>query len=582
MGSSLSFELAKENAPAIDASGVAAETLVNRGDTFLERLQVEYLRRAMVYVQNVQKINPQRFPVAIIHLPLGDELVAFDGDLDVRLLQIYTLHGWKAVEEVIAETWRIRKARRNGQQPDTWQYVPAFATFTRTLLALRIRSTLIDIEAVCRQRVRQNLEATLHIIDDTEEAFDIHTEERKADTPERDPTAHGGGPGGDGLARQVERVVGNRKLLTTAHGALIKAFVESGSLERLRLDLHILEAQTASAQQKLRQRIVGLSGGVIAPSELDQLPEAREQARLEREKRDKASQAPDAQQALAMLKAKLGAIATPLLLILPQMKERLDETKFARALMATLSSMRRCADELNEVVKLVPETVADTLPLEGDPITRVDRLYPGEVDMTHTLAWVALERLGSAPGNVAMLSEATLHEVLRRGEIAHGSFHHVVMTHYLNDLIQVVEEKRKVDEAIQGVSTWLARLAAVLSLASAAAATTPATAGAAPPLRAAGAVLEIPLTIYYICSTIQQLSRFDEVIRAAVVDADFTGIEAAERLGELIAMREDFILGLAKEAILMILTHGSKDWALTKRLILMRGFLSDIESLVPA
>src|SRR5437667_6438927 len=130
------------------------EFFTSTGNNLAEQLEVAYLERVSRYKQELEKrfgnsLLVDKRPTVKVDLPGGTETVAFDEELDARLMEIYVLHGWDGILKL--------EQALEGAHP--WSVVLPFYSFTRNRLILLIRQSLIEIEKKAAQDilVRLNL-----------------------------------------------------------------------------------------------------------------------------------------------------------------------------------------------------------------------------------------------------------------------------------------------------------------------------------------------------------------------------------------------------------------------------------------
>lgn len=589
MATKLSFELVEEREPALK-DALAAELRTNTGDPDAERIERAYSGRMQQYVREIdaayeragRKRPPDEFPELMLFLPLGAETIVFDAELDLRLLELYAVHGWSGV--IALETaLNERRSYPPMGVPVPWAEALSFLRATRHLLMLRIRSTLIGIEAIVANSISARLSESKKIIDDT-----IATLKIKQVDVDRGESAARGGPASPDTPLMTKRAkVGDRELLAKIHRQFDEVLRKKHVLERMRADLKVLDAKIGATRQAMKQKTEGVSGGVALPSEQAESQERREIERAEDERRALARSGVDAEQALNLLTATLGALATPLLLAIPQLKDGFSIEDTDRAIADTFQSMHLRIDAMYAAIQRASSAIPSYLPASPSDLDRPDRLDAIALQPIDACAMAvagAIDTSGKHPARLAMLSEEALLAALENDEIAQGSLAHIVVVHYLVALLDGLETKRRSEALLQSISQGLATIGAALSLSALAISRNPAPqaqalAGA---IRLLGRVLELPATLLFAYSTLHQLRQLDEAVNLRLLSADFGDIDIVAQLAELDGFRRGFSEQIGSElGKLLIENIAAGQLTAVKKLILIRGYLDDLVTLLP-
>lgn len=587
MATKLSFELAEEREPALK-DGLVAELRTNAADPDAERIERAYLERMRRYVKEIERApnggyrKPGEFPSLELYLPLGNENVVFDSELDLRLLDLYAIHGWTGVMALESAVNERRSYPALGV-PVPWAEVQSFLRATRHLLTLRIRSALICIEALVGASVSARLSESRRTLDETIAMLKIGV----ADVDRGESAARGGPASPDTPRMAKEAKVGERELLSKIHLKFDEVLRGKRVLERMRLDLKVLDAKIGVTRQAMKQKTEGLSGGVLLSSEEADSEERKEIERAEDERRALMQAGADTEQALKQLSGALGALATPLLLAIPQLKDEFSIEDTERAIAGTFQSMHGRIDAMYQTLQAGSNAIRSYLPdipADLDRPGHLDRVALRPVDATAIAVANAIGTAKEHPARLAMLSEDALLAALESDEIPQGSLFHIVLVHYLVDLIDGLEAQRADETVLNSISQGLATIAAALNLSALVASRipTPQTQVAAGAMRLLGNALELPAALLFAYSTLHQLRQLDEAVNLRLLSTNFDDIDIVAQLAEIDGYRRGFIEQLGTElGKLMIESIAAGQLAVVKKVILVRGYLDDLVTLLP-
>jgi hypothetical protein len=591
MATQLSFELVEARERTL-TDALAADVRTNTGDPDAERIERAYIERMQRYVREIdaayQRLpnggyrKPGEFPALDLFLPLGAENVVFDSELDLRLLALYAVHGWSGVVALEVAVNERRSYPPIGV-PVPWAEVLSFLRATRHLLTLRIRAALIGIETIVARSVSARLEDSKKVLDDTIAALKIKLVE-----VDRGESAARGGPASPDTPRMKKQAkIGDRELLAKIHRQFEDTLQKKRALERMRVDLKVLDAKIGASRQAMKQKTEGRSGGVGLPSEQAEPQERKDIERAEDERRALVRAGADTEQALRQLTDRLGALATPLLLAIPQLKDGFSIEDTERAIADTLQSMQQQIETMYTAIQRAPGAVPSYLPDSPADLDRpgqLDKLALQPLDACAIAVAGAIATSSEHRARLAMLSEEALLLALENDEIPQGSVAHIVVVHYLVALLDGLEAKSKDEALLQSISQGLATIGAALSLSAliASRVPTPQAKAVAVALRLLGNVLELPSALFFAYSTLHQLRQFDEAVNLRLLSADFGDIGIVAQLAEIDAFRRGFIEAIGSElGKLLIENFAAGQITAVKKLILMRGYLDDLATLAP-
>ncbi|GAB3092696.1 hypothetical protein [Lysobacter terrae] len=587
MATKLAFELAEEREPALKEA-LAAELRTNTADPDAERIERAYLERMRRYVKEIADApnagyrKPGEFPSLMLYLPLGNETIVFDAELDLRLLELYAIHGWSgviALETAVNE----RRSYPPLGVPVPWAEVLSFLRATRHLLMLRIRSALIGIEVIVGGSVSARLSDSRKTLDDAIATLKI----KQVEVDRGESAAHGGPATSDTPGMAKEAKIGDRELLAKIHLGFDEILRGKRVLERLRLDLKVLDAKIGVTRQAMKQKTEGRSGGVALPSEEAESQERKEIERAEDERRALARSGVDADQALKLLTQKLGALATPLLLAIPQLKDGFSIEDTERAVADTFQNMYERVDAMYAAIQSAPSAIRTYLPDSPTDLDRpghLDKIALRPIDACAIAVAGAIETASKNPARLAMLSQEALLAALENDEIPQGSLSHIVVVHYLVDLLDGLEAQAE-DEAVRAaISQGLATIGAALSLSALVASRvpTPQAQIAAGTMRLVGNALQLPTVLLFAYSTLHQLRQLDEAVSLRLLSAEFDDIDIVAQLAELDAFRRGFSEQIGSELGKMLIENiAAGQLTAVKKVILVRGYLDDLITLLP-
>jgi hypothetical protein len=358
-------------------------------------------------------------------------------------------------------------------------------------------------------------------------------------------------------------------------------------LERLRLDLKVLDAKIGATRQAMKQKTEGRSGGVALPSEEAESREREEIERAEDERRALARSGMDADQALKQLTLKLGALATPLLLAIPQLKDgfAIDDTE--RAIADTFQGMYQRVDAMYAAIRDAPSAIRTYLPDSPIDLDRPGHLDEIALRPTDACAIAVAGAIGTAsknPARLAMLSQEALLAALENDEIPQGSLSHTVVVHYLVALLDGLEAQGEDEAVLQSISQGLTTIGAALSLSALVASRvpTPQAQIATGTMRLVGTVLELPGTLLLAYSTLHKLRQLDEAVNLRLLSTEFDDIDIVAQLAELDAFHRGFSEQIGSELAKMLIENIAAGLlTAVKKVILVRGYLDDLITLLP-
>jgi hypothetical protein len=223
-----------------------------------------------------------------------------------------------------------------------------------------------------------------------------------------------------------------------------------------------------------------------------------------------------------------------------------------------------------------PATAAREVAVPIDPHVIQDMAVPDQGPERLVIEY-AMNHLHHDHALFPLMHEQTWRILAARGEIPVDSFTYVVYHHYQ---FAMAERLTAADRGQREVAEFFKTLGWAASVLSAALVLTP-MAATAPVFRIATALADAALMAYQVASVTAQLREFDVAVDTKVASADAVGIPGLAEIGSLMVARSEYsremTLTLLKELLMMVLLP---QWRVTKQMLIMRGYLNDLETIV--
>lgn len=484
------------------------------------------------------------------------EEVVFDGDLLVQLIEFYMLDGWAAVEAIGSaldeKLAKLPDTSGGGVVLSPWPAAAWLFRIARNALGLLVREELVAIETAAGLRLASQIAETQtrFAVLDGDLAFETVFE-------------------AVGKSVRSRPRLKDRDLADTLHQALSEAV-----LCRRAVDLEL--AQLARFEEYVRpysdpsqgQRY----GGGLA-----------REIKLIREQNEAAVRRARALAEVSLTQLQLNA---PLaLLVLNSLDSGFSQQEMEQLLDQTLTLLRTELEELQGTVRAkVPHAAAVSGSLDLSrpavwPALDEAELAPPAGGLEASLLDAAVDSLAGGDASwFPLTSERTLHELIGDGVVQRDSFTYVVYAQYAMALGDRLEVAAAEEAAVKEFWAQFSRWAAAASLA---ALVTPTTWAAAPALRTAAWVADLVLLARTVHSVTQELARLGRLRGLRLAEAKGATIEWFGELGELIAIRQDLLDGLAEEVIIALLTTiGGAASALIRHTLVAYGYYQDLETLL--
>ncbi len=531
---------------------VPDELSASPGSTLEEKLEVAYLEQANRYKQEIQQGYkqvrwgdfpwPDTYPSVKVGLPGGTETIVFDEELDARLMEIYVLHGWDGILQ-LERGLEAAQETRETRHTQPWFVVLPFYLFTRNRLVLLIRQALIEIEKKAAEDAISRLSVTAAEVSTAwETRFVFSTRHIKARRPKNSPSWD------TPYLYETTYVMENRGLSDRLFPLLTETVNQRTVLDEQIKRRGDLEGWIALARQDIG-----------SPPYSDELNLQETKQSIEETR--------------ALLRDLYGHIAhlEPLVLpAVPLLKKGFDQPDMERVIGEALWPLYQKLNKLGEAINPQASRVETDIGgiREDAPVGKLESLFPLGYDIELLCAEKAISKSDSDPAYLVLLSEESLNRLVATGAVETGTLAYFVCRRYALTLMEQVEKHRKSKEDLEKVVAKLASALSIVSL-------------VVPQLRIASALLGLPAFVFQAYSVVHRLSLLDQVVNQRLLEASTADIKSLSAVGEVVAQRSEYAEQIT-EAILTeigLMVAGGK-WAAFKRGLYMRGYYSDLETLL--
>ncbi|MER7172341.1 hypothetical protein [Streptomyces mesophilus] len=450
------------------------------------------------------------------------ELV-FDRELFRQFFDLYTLHGWGAIES--AAELLLAKMRTNDP---VWQEAGALFDFTRKALHLLVREALIDIERLAAEHLTLQLSQVSVELTTAWKRFDFHQVKVLVSM------------GRAGAAEVDKWALRDRKFAAALFASMKEAYGARKACDQLAAGQDETDGVASSMGALYRRmRAVIQLNAPLALLALEGMTEKTTQQDLEHD---------------------LGTL-------LKELFDRADRLGLgidaAKGLVPWLLPSGRAYGP-----DILPVSVAD---VEN---TVLDRRRPEALCVER-----ALDRVDDTPEGARwfpLVCDSVLDTLVESGTLRRDSFAYVVRHHYMAELGPQLAERYASSEGWKKFWSGFSQAAAGLSLILLA---TPA-AEISPLVRGIAVAGDLILLAYTIHSTVTQLALLNETLSTTLMAPDALALPALARLGELRAYRRDFLDNIEESLLLAVLQLGVGRWAEVKPLLLAYGYYGDLRTLL--
>jgi hypothetical protein len=504
-------------------------------------------------------------------VPAEEEVLVFDEDLFGNLLDLYVCRGWAPVTLIedklkAAEAEEVKRRPENGPgAAPLWTPVVGFFAYCRNMLSILVRDELVTIEKLMAQRLLVHLNVTAIGIAGQWGKLNIKRDEQIVQSQDIEDTGH----------NQVTYTFEAPELAEQMYQGVTEAVRQRFAYEKTLLEL---ESATA-AMKSLRRMVSGRNSGPLAhsrPLEVQQLRKweltVLELTELEAATRDFHK----------VLRANVFHSYPTALLVLDSLAPGFSKLTLEDTLGETLWQFYDRIDTLARGIdeqKLVTEATLPAAPAGELLWPAVQRHAAPAGGPSRAMVSKAIESLTGDSAYFAVLHEGTLQELIGAGAIDPDSFTAVVAYQHLIEIIDAVERRRLEEKGWRDFWTAFSRMAAAISLA---VLFTPA-AETAPVLRAAAVAADMALLAHTVSSAVEQLRLLSDQLDEQFAAGGGFSMAALGRLGELRAYSQSLTDNLAFGVLIQLaLTFAGAGWVPVKKLLLARGFLTDLETLYGA
>jgi hypothetical protein len=551
-------------------------TAESRSNPSSERLRAMYRNRLDVYDRELSTAlgieayqtglgGVSQYPQLPITIDVPETLI-IDGNLFTCLFDVYSVHGWPGI--VIVESALRQLAQPESGAPaggtvvSQWPPAWSFFVFTRNLLALMIRDSLIEIERLAATRIIADLSNSAVFIARGWDQFRLTRVVTKV--PTRTALS-------DNVTYtdNVTYAFGDKDLSKALYKALTDAVTS-------RVDFELLLNNITHAGDEIRQARAKLqpSGGQPDPKSEQQLA-----ALLADEKGLK-----DIEQATSGFYASMSAVIymnCPLALLVldgltpgftqPQMEQLVGEALWP--LYARIDQLAAGIDPQRSRAALDLPGYADAASATPDAIAR---LSVGLEGPEASLIDGAVAGLPDDPAYIALLHEPTLNTIVETGGIDRDSLPFVVYFHYVTTLIDRMETQRQQEENAAKFWAAFGKIAAAISLVSLVVQPE-----LVPLLQGGVAIADLVMLASSVRSVVQQLSGLDQALSTQLVGPNAFALESLQRVAQLGAFRRELVNQITEQILLQLVgIVAGASWVPIKKLLLASGYYLDLQTLL--
>jgi hypothetical protein len=571
------YVLAEPDRPEIfSASDEGASSIDPAAMPLAESLHAAYVIRVEAYHRELgQELARQpaddadppasAFPALSRSSDRAEEIV-IDGDLFGVLLDIYLFEGWPAIAELEKDV--AARAQPEGQ-PDApsggvpalpWLAAHRFFVYCRNMLALLVTESLVDLERRAATRMIERLSRTAaRVATAVRQEFGISLKVTTVVSQDMDAPTQ----------QSVTYTFANQPLMKTITRAVGDAVTQRAEFEKLLEHLANIKDLLRNVNHKIQRN--ELRRQKPRPSDL------RDRERLIAAEK-KATELRDASAGwFEAMKSIIDMNSPWALLVIDGLKPGFDQEMLEDVLGRSLWQLYENIDDLGTAIDPGKSRIRTLLP--GLVITDQGRIDPGAVQRLSipdsgpeaAIASAVLAGVNADPGLIALLHAPTWRLLVHQGEVGVDSFEYVVMHHYLESLSD------RMDALAPGEKSPVELVLAVLAVALL---VTP-LAELAPALSAASDAANLALMAYQISSVTNHLAQLDRAIAMQILDSDAYAMPALGQLGELMLARAEYTSHLTDELMMEFLfTIAAGQWPLVRKMLIARGFVSDLQTII--
>lgn len=569
------FDDAEESAPVDPAVAPLADGL-----------RAAYVVRVAAYHRDLMRgagaqdddVDPPASAYPAVILPGGNprnpaedaEEIVCDAELFTTVFDLYALDGWAPVARLEAALAAKSKAKGQPHDPSAgtpqqrYQHAYLFFVYCRNMLAILIRESIMDMERRAAIQMIARLSLTA---DKVATAVETEFELTRTVTVLSHP--------GEADQKIPFYTYGNTELMKTLTAAVTEAVNQRATWQALVDSI----GGFRGALNRTNSRIKTAKARAITPRTFD-LAESERLAAIVAQKTDLRNATKDY---YAAMKKIIGLNCPLALLAVDGLRPGFDQARLERVLGDAIWELYSRLDGLGAGIDPELSMVAKVLPgLPPSETGSIDMAAVQQLPLPRggpeiAVVTAAIGGLRKNPAWFPVMHEMTWWLLLHRGEVTTDSFEYVVMHHYLDLLGERLDQMARSDEKLAEFFQLFAKISSALSVALL---VTP-LAELAPEMRSLSVMADLAVMAYQISSVTGQLAQLDEAIAEKLLEPTAFAMPSMGRIGELMFIRREYGGQLTEQLameLLGIIAAGS--WTLVRDLMIARGFLTDMETLM--
>jgi hypothetical protein len=517
--------------------------------------------------------NEAIFPTVTVKIDEEEEKIIFDYDFFEQLCDVYIINGWEgilSIEKAINEQEKIDTNDLidywNGKpiKLNAWNFQVLFFNFTKQMLALLIRETLITIERISAERIIAKLSITNIELAKAWNKYKIKPNEkitkswslRGDDIPEKST-----------FYSLEEKTIAS-DLFSTLTPVVNEKYDFDLYVKRIKYLPEAIRNSKLASQQ---------------PNSFTSDPTFRNQQRINAEEMTKDlakySSLKDASEKLLKQLEKLLVAKHPLgLLIYTSLKKGFAQAEMESLFGLTIDNLRKDLESIADKVNPQNSKVEQLIPFH-----QTDDIFRDIFAFKIPLKGIEKDVIEKSVDNFAdlsffpLLAEENINQLFSNEIIEVDSFENIVGFHYLSALIDKLGEIEKKEKEKQQIFKTFSKFASGLSLA---AFVTPVTAPLAPIIRGGAALADLAVLAYTINTITDNLKKSNELLKKKLVNQDDFTTESFAQIGEVISLRKEFYDNLTEQLALEIINiFVFGNLPVLKQTLLARSYYYDIETL---
>ncbi len=503
-----------------------------------------------------------------------DEKIIFDYDFFEQLSDVYIITGWEGVliiEKALNEQQKVDTSelldylKGKPVKPNAWNFTYLFFNFTKQMLALLIRETLINIERVSAERIIAKLSITNFEIAKAWDKYKIKPNEKitKSDSFLR---------GDDIPEKSTVYSLEEKSIASDLFSKLTIAVNEKYDFDLYVKKVSYLSPAITQAKLKTQEYNSFTSDPIF-----------RNQQRINAEEMtkdlEKYSSLKDASEKnLQILRENLASKHPLALLIYSSLKKDFEQSEMENLFGLTINNLRKdlesIANKVNpqnsKIEQLIPfqptddvfrDVLAFKIPPNGIEKDIIEKSIANFVDISF----------------FPLLAEENLNQLFSNEIIEIDSFENVAGFHYLSVLIEKLGEIEKEEKKWEDFWKTFSKIAAGLSIASL---VTPETAVLHPIFRGGAALADLAVLAYTINTITGNLKKSNDILKKKLANQEDFTTDSFAQIGEILSLRKEFYDNLTEQLAIEILNiFVLGNLPILKQSLLARNYYNDIEIL---